>query len=144
MRFRPAIFIWFVFAQSFFKCHKNGNTRKLKAWSFRLWKSDSCRLYNERARALCICRVYKKKVIELWSALASSLYNLQKSLFHSRKDRAFSLRMLPFLWHLKKDWANTNQMKIPGRNRIFPPLSIIMAANKKKKSISHLSVTRNN
>ena len=39
----------------------------------------------------------KKKVIEFWSALASSLYNLQKSFFHSRKDQAFSLRMLPFL-----------------------------------------------
>ena len=33
-------------------------------------------------------------------------------------------------------------MKIAGRNRIFPPLSIIMAANKKRKSINHLSVTR--
>ena len=26
-----------------------------------------------------------------------------------------------------------NQMKIAGRNRIFPPLSIIMAAKRKKK-----------
>ena len=39
----------------------------------------------------------KKMVIELWSALASSLYNLQKSFFHSRKDQAFSFRMSPFL-----------------------------------------------
>ena len=52
MWFRPAIFIWFVFAQSFFKFHKNGDIRKLKAWSFRLLKNDFCRLYNERARAL--------------------------------------------------------------------------------------------
>ena len=52
MWFRPAIFIWLVFAQSFFKFHKNGDIRKLKAWSFRLWKNDFCRLYNERARAL--------------------------------------------------------------------------------------------
>ena len=52
MRFRPAIFIWFVFAQSFFKLHKNDENRKLKAWSFRLRKNDFCRLYNERARAL--------------------------------------------------------------------------------------------
>ena len=52
MRFRPAIFIWFVFAQSFFKFHKNDDNRKLKAWSFRLRKNDFCRLYNERARAL--------------------------------------------------------------------------------------------
>ena len=52
MRFRSAIFFWFVFAQSFFKFHKNGDIRKLKAWSFRLWKNDFRRLYNERARAL--------------------------------------------------------------------------------------------
>ena len=29
MRFQPAIFIWFVFTQSFFKFHKNGDNRKL-------------------------------------------------------------------------------------------------------------------
>ena len=52
MWFWPAIFIWLVFAQSFFKFHKNGDIRKLKAWSFRLWKNDFCRLYNEHARAL--------------------------------------------------------------------------------------------
>ena len=39
----------------------------------------------------------KKKVIELWSALAHPLYNLQKSLFRSRKDQAFSFRLLPCL-----------------------------------------------
>ena len=38
-----------------------------------------------------------KMVIELWSALARSLYDLQKSFFHSRKDQAFSFRMSPFL-----------------------------------------------
>ena len=52
MRFRPAIFFRFVFTQSFLKFHKNGGIRKLKAWSLRLWKNDSCRLYNEGARAL--------------------------------------------------------------------------------------------
>ena len=52
MRFRPAIFFWFVFAQSFLKFHKNGDIRKLKACSLRLWKNDFCRLYNKRARAL--------------------------------------------------------------------------------------------
>ena len=31
----------------------------------------------------------KKKVIELWSVLARSLYNLQKSFFYSRKDQVF-------------------------------------------------------
>ena len=82
----------------------------------------------------------KKMVIKLCSALARSLYNLQKSFFHSRKDQAFSFRMSPFLWNLKKDWANTSQMKIAGRNHIFPPLSIIMEANKKENSINHLSV----
>ena len=45
MWFRPAFSIWFVFAQSFFKFHKNGDIRKLKAWSFRLLKNDFCRLY---------------------------------------------------------------------------------------------------
>ena len=39
----------------------------------------------------------KKMVIEFWSALARSLYNLQKSFFHSRKDQAFRFRMSPFL-----------------------------------------------
>ena len=47
--------------------------------------------------SLLLYRVYKKRVIELCSALARSLYNLQKSLFHSRKDQAFSFRMSPFL-----------------------------------------------
>ena len=35
-----------------FKFHKNGDIRKLKAWSFRLLKNDFYRLYNERARTL--------------------------------------------------------------------------------------------
>ena len=61
----------------------------------------------------------KKKVIELCSALARSLYNLQKSFFRRRKGQAFSFRL-----SLKKDWANTNQMKIAGRNRIFSPLGV--------------------
>ena len=52
MRFLSAILFRFVFAQSFFKFHKNGDIRKLKACSFRLWKNDFRRLYNERARAL--------------------------------------------------------------------------------------------
>ena len=41
--------------------------------------------------------VYQKKVIELWSTLARSLYNVPKSFFHSQKDQAFSFRMSPFL-----------------------------------------------
>ena len=76
-----------------------------------------------------------KKVIKLWSALVRSLYNLQKSFFYSRKEQAFSFRMLPFLWHLKKHWANTNQKKIAGRNRILSLLSIIITANKKQYSL---------
>ena len=51
--------------------------------------------------------MYQKKVIELWSALARSLYNLQKSFFHSRKDQAFSFRMSPFLWNLKMFHVST-------------------------------------
>ena len=64
----------------FFKFHKNSDIRKLKAWSFRLLKNDFCRLY----------RVYKKKVIELWSTLACSLYNLPKSFFHSHMEAFIS------------------------------------------------------
>ena len=79
-----------------------------------------------------IYRVYKKKVIQLWSALTGSLYNLQKSFFHSQKDQAFSFWMSLFLWNLKKDWVNTIKMKIAGQNCIFSPLSVIMAANKKR------------
>ena len=44
-----------------------------------------------------IHRVYKKKVIELCSAPARSLYNLQKSFFRRRKDQAFSFRLSSFL-----------------------------------------------
>ena len=84
-----------------------------------------------------------KKVIELWSSLARLLYNLQKSLLHNRKDQAFNFRLSPFLWNLKKNSTNTNQMKITGWNRIFSPLRIIKAANKKRKFINHSSVTRN-
>ena len=53
MQFRPAIFIWFVFAQ-FFKVNKNGDKSKAKSLVFPTrWKNyDFCRLYNERARAL--------------------------------------------------------------------------------------------
>ena len=46
---------------------------------------------------IIIYRVYKKKVIELCSALARSLYNIQKSFFHRRKDQAFSFRLSSFL-----------------------------------------------
>ena len=53
--------------------------------------------------ALDYTECIKKMVIELWSALARSFYNLQKSFFHSRKDQAFSFRMSPFLCNLKKD-----------------------------------------
>ena len=35
----------------------------------------------------------QKKVIALCSALARSLYNLQKSFFRRRKDQAFSFRL---------------------------------------------------
>ena len=75
----------------------------------------------------------KKKVIQLWSALARLLCNRQKSFFHSRKEQAFSFRMSLFLWNLKKNWVNMNQKEIAGRNRIFPPLNIIMAANENRK-----------
>ena len=87
----------------------------------------------------CYTGCIKKMVIELSSALARSIYNLQKSFFYRRKDQAFSFRLSPCLWNFKKDWVNTNQKKIADRDRIFPPLSIIMAANKKIPLIIYLS-----
>ena len=83
MRFRPAIFFWFVFTQSFFKLHKNGDNRKLKAFSFRLWKNDFCRLYNKRARALQIWitfflyTLYTK--LKPWSKEAQVIANFNMS-----------------------------------------------------------------
>ena len=72
MWFRPAILIWLVFAQSFFKFHKNGDIRKLKAWSFWLWKNDFCTLYNERARPLqSSITIFLIHPVYLISALAS-------------------------------------------------------------------------
>ena len=50
MRFRPAIFIAFVFAQFFFKLYNNGGNQKLKAWSFQLSKNYFCTLNIERPR----------------------------------------------------------------------------------------------
>ena len=50
MRFRPAIFIAFVFAQFFFKLYNNGGNQKLKAWSFQLRKNYFCTLNIERPR----------------------------------------------------------------------------------------------
>ena len=48
MRFRPAIFIAFVFAQFFFKFYNNSGNQKLKAWSFQLRKNYICLLNIER------------------------------------------------------------------------------------------------
>ena len=48
MRFRPAIFIAFVFAKFFFKFYNNGGNQKLKAWSFQLRKNYFCMLNIER------------------------------------------------------------------------------------------------
>ena len=47
MRFRPAIFIAFVFAQFFFKFYNNGGNQKLKACSFELRKNYFCMLHIE-------------------------------------------------------------------------------------------------
>ena len=48
MRFRPAIFIAFVFAEFFFEFYSNGGNQKLKAWSFQLRKNYFCMLNIER------------------------------------------------------------------------------------------------
>ena len=50
MRFQPAIFIWFVFAQFFIKFNKSCSIQKLQDWSFKLWKNYFCRSNIERAR----------------------------------------------------------------------------------------------
>ena len=47
MRFRPAIFIAFVFAQFFFKFYNNDGNQKLKACSFQLRKNYFCMLHIE-------------------------------------------------------------------------------------------------
>ena len=47
MRFRPPIFIAFVFASFFFKFYNNGGNQKLKAWSFQLRKNYFCMLNIE-------------------------------------------------------------------------------------------------
>ena len=48
MRFRPAIFIAFVFAYFDFKFYSNGGNQKLKARSFQLRKNYFCTLNIER------------------------------------------------------------------------------------------------
>ena len=48
MRFRPAIFIAFVFTWFFFKFYNNGGNQNLKAWSFELRKKYLCTLNIER------------------------------------------------------------------------------------------------
>ena len=48
MRFRPAIFIAFVFASFFFKFYNTGGKQTLKAWSFQLCKNYFCMLNIER------------------------------------------------------------------------------------------------
>ena len=48
MRFRPAIFIAFVFPSFFFKLYNNGGNQKLKAWSFQLRKNYFYTLNIER------------------------------------------------------------------------------------------------
>ena len=108
------------------------NTSAIKSSCSKAKRADVyfiIRRWHRRARMVGSTRCdytgcIKKKVIELCSALARSLYNLQKSFFRRRKDQAFSFRLSSFLRNLKKDWANTNQMKIAGRNRIFSPLGV--------------------
>ena len=48
MQFRPTIFIWFVFAQFFFKFYKNGVIQKLNAQSFQRRENYFCMLNIER------------------------------------------------------------------------------------------------
>ena len=52
MRFRPAIFIWFLFAQFFFKLYQNGGIQKLNACCFQLLKNYFHTINIECARPL--------------------------------------------------------------------------------------------
>lgn len=47
-----------------------------------------------------------------------------KKCLHNKKILAFSCPMIPFLYHYKKKWPNTNRIKIAGWNCIFPLLGI--------------------
>ena len=82
------------------KSKKNGQHCNKK---FKSSSGDSCldhcisKFQSRIKEGLYYTGCIKKMVIKLWSALACSLYNLQKSFFHSRKDQAFSFRMSPFL-----------------------------------------------
>ena len=83
--------------------------------------------------------IIENKVIKFWNALTCSLYNLYRNYsFTAGKTGllAFECHHLCEIW--RKNWANTNQMKIVGRNRILPPLSIIKAAKKRKPLIIYL------
>ena len=75
----------------------------------------------------------KEQVIELWSALARSLYNLQKSFFHSRKDQTW---LSPFLWNLKKGSAPTIFVKLAERLSKHE-------SNENCRSESHISTSKN-
>ena len=74
-------------------------------------KPNRCHIHTSNIYTVCI----KKKVIQLWSALACSLYNLRKSFFHSQKDQAFSFEChhfftaasRTFLWIICKHTYDT-------------------------------------
>ena len=52
MQLRTAILIWFVFAQSFTRFHKNGDIRKPKAWSSTMKELFVCIEYLKRLSTL--------------------------------------------------------------------------------------------
>ena len=74
MWFRPAIFIWFVFAQFFFIFYQNGDIQKLNTRCIQLWKSYfhtiniECRLRHSEVRLLFFdtpC-IYTSQKLDSW------------------------------------------------------------------------------
>ena len=81
---------------SFFSGDFGTYTRKYDSIQFSSIQLNviSQNVYNDQSsinafELITVYRVYQKKVIAIWSALARSLYNLHKLFFHSRKDQAF-------------------------------------------------------
>lgn len=78
-----------------------------------------------------LCRVYKK-VIELWSALPHSLFNLHIILSQLERP-GFYLLNATILVKFEEKLRKLKSNEMAGGNGIFSPLSTIKAANKKRK-----------
>ena len=77
-----------------------------------------------------------KKVIELWSALPRSMFNLQKQLFPDQNDQAFSVEYRCF-YKIWKKWANTKSNK---NSRLKTHISIVGKSVKIYETYFHLGI----